>query len=276
MTTTVNLIGTGRVGQTLLRCLSGQPDLIIQDVNSRRYAAAVSAVDATGQGRAVETLKQMRPADIWLLTVPDTTIASVADDLAAINLTPAIAVHCSGFHVAGVMAPLGAKGWHLASAHPMLSFADPEVSAARFPGTWVGMEGDADALDPVGGLFSGLGARTFRVSSEGKALYHAAAVITNNFTTVLQAVALETWERAGVPEEAARDLNATLLRSTLENIERLGPAEALTGPAARGDRAVVDAQAARVASWRADVGEVYVQLSEMAVRLKITGSTEPD
>ena len=174
------------------------------------------------------------------------------------------------------MAPLRLAGWSLASAHPMLSFADPIVSAERFPGTWVGIEGDAEAVPVAAKVFEALGGRTFPIASDAKALYHAAAVITNNFTTVLQAVALEAWAKAGVPDDVARDLNATLLRSTLENIEKLGPAEALTGPAARGDREVVTEQGRQVSEWRPDVGRLYEVLSEMAVHLKSTGRTSDD
>lgn len=279
MDRTVNLIGAGRVGRTLLRLLAAQTGLAIQHVASARAESAEAAVREIAAGTAVERLSDMAAADIWFLTVPDTRIADVASDLRKAfenklkNSTPQIAVHCSGFHSADVMAPLRDLGWSLASAHPMLSFADPAVSAARFPGTWVGVEGDDSAVPAVAQVFAALGARPFPIASEAKVLYHAAAVITNNFTTVLQGLALEAWHAAGVPEEAARDLNASLLKSTLENIENFGPAEALTGPAARGDRSVVEIQGNAVGVWHPEAGEVYRLLSVMAERLKTSGST---
>lgn len=273
MTMKVNLIGAGRVGRTLLRLMAGRPGIVVQHVGSARADSAATAVREIAAGEAVGGLPDMAPADIWFLTVPDSQIVHAAQALADTGTPPAVGVHCSGFHAADVMAPLRDKGWHLASAHPMLSFADPEVSATRFPGTWVGIEGDADAVPMVTELFEVLGARTFPIASEAKVLYHAAAVVTNNFTTVLQAIALEAWDAAGVPAEVARQLNASLLKSTLENVERFGPAEALTGPAARGDREVVAAQGRAVAGWHPEAGEVYRLLSLMAERLKTTGTT---
>lgn len=275
MTTSVNLIGTGRVGRTLLRLLAGQEGILLGQIASRRVEDAQRTVAEIGAGMACD-ISEMEAADIWILTVPDTSIAEVARDIARRGTAPAVAVHCSGYHGADVMATLRAKGWSLASAHPMLSFADPEVSAARFPGTWVGVEGDAAAVQVVAGLFEGLGARTFPIQSDAKALYHAAAVVTNNFTTVLQGIALEAWEAAGVPDDVARSLNASLLKSTLENIEALGPAGALTGPAARGDADVVNAQGQRVAEWHPEAGELYRLLSRLAVRLKTSGTTRSD
>lgn len=275
MTLTVNLIGAGRVGRTLLRLMAGCPDVAVRSVASRRLESARIAVDEAGTGVACR-LDDMAPADMWMLTVPDTQIAGVARDTATCGYPPSVAVHCSGYHRADVMAPLGEAGWTLASAHPMLSFAEPAVSARRFPGTAVGIEGDEGAISAVQDIFTRLGGRCFRISSEGKVLYHAAAVITNNFTTVLQAVALEAWEAAGVAEDVARELNRTLLRSTLENLEEFGPAAALTGPAARGDAAVVEAQGRQVAEWRSDAGQLYALLSQMAVRLKSTGKALDD
>lgn len=274
MTLSVNLIGAGRVGQTLLRLFTSSPGVNIRNVASSRIETAERAVAAVGQGEA-RALGAMSPADLWFLTVPDTQLAPAAEALAASGAPPAIAVHCSGYCTAAEMAPLGAKGWSLASAHPMQSFVDPAVSAARFPGTYVGLEGDPNALAAVGPLFESLGARTFRIASDAKPLYHAAAVVTNNFTTVLQAIALETWDAAGVPAEVARDLNETLLRSTLENLARLGPAQALTGPAARGDRAVVEAETRDMTAWHPEAGRLYDLMSVLAARLKATGTTRP-
>ena len=115
--------------------------------------------------------------------------------------------------------------------------------------------------------------KAFRIDSEAKSLYHAAAVVTNNFTTVLQAIALEAWKAAGAPTEVARDLNATLLQSTVENIGRLDPAEALTGPAARGDVAVVEAEVRDMTAWHPEAGRIYEVMSVLAARLKASGTT---
>ena len=279
MSTTVNLIGAGKVGQTLLRCMARLPDVTIQDVASARHSSSVEAVEAVDQGHAVPALADMAAADVWFLTVPDTKIGEIAAELAETigkkgkASRPQIAVHCSGYHAAEVMAPLRNLGWSLASAHPMLSFADPETAAGRFPGTWCGVEGDGPGVEAIENLLRMLGARPFPIASEAKALYHAAAVFTNNFTTVLQAIALEAWEAAGVPDDVARELNWTLLRSTVENIDRFGPQDALTGPAARGDREVVRDQGRSVSEWHDDAGKVYRDLSALAARLKTTGNT---
>lgn len=263
---TVNIIGAGRVGRTFHSLLGPA----VQNVISRSHAAAAQSVHSVGFGRAT-TLDVADQADIWLLTVPDRSIAQVADTLAAQGHGPATAIHCSGFHRSDIMAPLAQAGWHLASLHPNLSFAMPEAAAARFAGTPCGIEGDAAAVDAAEGLVRAMEGTPFHIASEHKALYHAAAVFSNNFATVLQAVARNAWRDAGVPEEHIDAIHASLLTATVENVLKAGPSSALTGPAARGDHAVVDAQGDAVQSWNSDAGQLYRILSAMAARLKSGG-----
>ena len=265
----VNLIGTGRVGETMLRCLAATEGYDVQDVSNRNPEKAARAVADVGAGRAV-AIDAMRPAGLWLLAVPDGEIARAAKVVADYH-APSVAVHFSGFHAACEMAALGDNGWQLASAHPNLSFADPSQAARRIPGTYVGLEGDDAAVGPAEDLFAALGAKTFRVRSDRKVLYHAAAVFSNNFSTVLQAIAQEAWAESGVPEDVARALGDALLAAAAENVARLGPAEALTGPAARGDADVVETETRAVSQWNPAVGRAYADLSAMAAQLKATG-----
>lgn len=59
---------------------------------------------------------------------------------------------------------------------------------------------------------------------------------------------------------------ANLLRNTVDNITRLGPAGALTGPAARGDMAAIERQAAVVQAWDAPSGAACRARSTPALR----------
>ncbi len=275
----VNIIGAGRVGQTFARLLQDRAGYVLQDVSSARGASAKALVRAVGQGRAVDDLAEVRPAEIWLLTVPDTQIASVAGQLAEVFQARAkptaspFAFHCSGFFPADQMAALRQLNWRLASVHPVLSFADLKVAETQFQGALCGVEGDSDASGVATALFETLGATCFPISSDRKSLYHAAAVISNNFTVVLQAVAREAWESAGVPDHIARQLNETLLRGTCENVCAQGPQAALTGPAARGDDFVVKTQGQDVSNWNPRAGRVYSDLSKLAKSLSKSGKT---
>jgi predicted short-subunit dehydrogenase-like oxidoreductase (DUF2520 family) len=273
---TLNVVGCGKVGQTLARVFHASGACTVQDLKGVELSEATRAAEFIQAGRPVEALRDMRPADLWLVTVPDTRIASVAADIAAASpaLSKAVAFHCSGFLPASTLAPLRALGWTLASIHPVLTFANPGAAVTQFPGTPCGLEGDEDALEVLRLLFGAIGARCFPVQTERKPLYHAAAVFSSNFTVVLQAIAREAWAAAGVPDDLAPKIQASLMKATVENVAELG-ARAITGPAARGDAQVVRDQGADVFRWHPDAGVIYQELSRLARRLALHQSTFP-
>jgi predicted short-subunit dehydrogenase-like oxidoreductase (DUF2520 family) len=272
----LNVIGCGRVGQTLAALLHQQGQARVQDLHSRTLTSAQHAAQFVGAGTPVVALAHMRPADVWLLSVPDAQVAVLAQALAQAQgpkLSGAIVFHNSGFLDSAVLQPLQVLGCHVASAHPVLNFASPETGVRQFKGTPCGLEGDAQALAWLHASLSAVGGRCFEIASSDKPLYHAAAVFSSNFTVVLQAIAQDAWRSAGVPDELIRPLTEALLKSTVDNVLAMGPALALTGPAARGDTAVVQAQGQVVQDWHAEAGQVYALLSTLATQLKREGTT---
>ena len=298
---TLNLIGAGRVGQTLARLWTQAGVFAVQDVLTTSMASAQVACDFIGAGSPAVSLGAMPSADVWLIATTDAQIAASAASLAAqmgharagnkesglvpseTNTTadpgaqglrrPPTAFHCSGALPASVLAPLGALGWQVASAHPILSFANAQAACAQFAGTPCALEGGAAARTLLQAAFTAIGAQCFEVRSQDKLLYHAAAVFATNFLPVLQSVAEDAWRATGVPEALLPHLRASLLHNAVANITRLGPQGALTGPAARGDTTAIARQAAAVSAWDEKSGMAYVALSDLALRL--AGHTPP-
>jgi len=271
---TLNLVGCGRVGKTLAHLWHARQVVQIQDVLTTSVASAAQAVAFIGAGDAAPALAQMRPADLWLVAVPDRQIASSADEMASVfaDQAPATVFHCSGALGASALDPLRERGWQVASAHCILSFAAPASAVQQFAGTPCGIEGEAAAIAWLRPIYAAIGAKCFVLEADKKLLYHAAAVFATNFLPVLQAAAEDLWQSSGVPPELLPHLRASLLRNAVDNLMALGPASALTGPAARGDTELVSRQGQAVAQWDPAVGAAYQALSELAVRLA-TGGT---
>lgn len=272
----MNLVGGGRVAQTLARLWQLQATFAIQDVLTRSLSSAQAACIGIGAGRAVADLRDMGTADFWMLAVPDAQLADCALAVAATAAASGIpgpsdcspiVFHCSGAQGAATLAPLAALGWQTASAHCILSFASVPSAVAQFPGTPCALEGHAIACTALRTAFSAIGARCFEVASQDKMLYHAAAVFATNFLPVLEATAEALWEHSGVPADVIADLRASLLRNVVANITALGPQAALTGPAARGDTDAIARQAAAVSEWDQQTGTAYEALSALALRL---------
>jgi predicted short-subunit dehydrogenase-like oxidoreductase (DUF2520 family) len=249
----------------------------VQDVLTTSIASAQAACDFIGAGKPSSGMDRMRAADLWLIATTDARIASAATALAQQTTalespTGTTVFHCSGALSAAELAPLAALGWHTASAHPILSFANPDTACAQFAGTPCALEGKAEACGPLQAAFSAIGAQCFDVRSQDKLLYHAGAVFATNFMPVLQAVAEDAWRASGVPQALLSHLRASLLHNAVANITRLGPQGALTGPAARGDTAAIARQADALAKWDATAAEAYSALSALALRMAIKSS----
>ena len=272
----INLIGAGRVGRVLGRAWHSSGCYRVQDVLTHSLASAEQAVAFMTTGRAVTEMAEMRPADVWMLAVPDSQIAPTAAALAqALAASPecgrpqtaTLAFHCSGALASAELEPLHALGWQLASAHCLLSFADPNTALQQLTGTPCALEGDPTAVIALESAFESIGVRCFGLAAEHKLLYHAGAVFATNFLPVLQDLAQQLWRASGMPADVAAQLNNTLLHNAVDNLLLLGPAGALTGPAARGDTALVQRQGEAVAQWNATAGEAYRALSQLASKL---------
>jgi predicted short-subunit dehydrogenase-like oxidoreductase (DUF2520 family) len=105
-----------------------------------------------------------------------------------------------------------------------------------------------------------LEALPLQILTEGKPLYHAAAVVASNFLVTLMGAALRLIQQAGVsPEEAFAVLNP-LIEGTLANIERVGIHQALTGPVVRGDVQTVEAHIQAIADTLPELLPFYTCL----------------
>ncbi len=277
---TLNIIGAGRVGRSLAHLWHKAGVFAIQDVLTRSKSSADEAVQFIGAGRAVTHLRDMRAADVWMLAVPDSQIKNVAISMSNMPIAgvfidlSAIIFHCSGALSSHELMPLKDLGCQTASAHCILSFSAPSTAVTQFSGTPCALEGDALATVALQPLFEAIGAKCFDIAEKDKILYHAAAVFATNFLPVLQTVAADLWQSTGMPKELIAPLNTSLLNKAVQNIAAQGAAKALTGPAARGDTALVALQGAAVADWNADAGAAYAALSRLASQIAKNGTID--
>jgi predicted short-subunit dehydrogenase-like oxidoreductase (DUF2520 family) len=262
---TLNIVGAGHLGRTLGRLFAASGAFAVQDVLTRSTASAGEAVAFIGAGRAVQTAAQLRHADAVMLAVSDDQIEAACEALAGVD--GVLVFHCSGAKSSGALQSAAAKGALTASVHPVRSFADPESVARDFAGTWCGIEGDARALALLEPAFAAIGARLVTIDPAAKTVYHAASVFASNYLVTVLDAALRAYQAAGVPEAVARELARPLASETLENVFRLGPRAALSGPIARGDFATVARQQAALDAWDADSGQLYRALADATATL---------
>jgi predicted short-subunit dehydrogenase-like oxidoreductase (DUF2520 family) len=269
MKPTLSFIGCGHLGKTLGRLWADAGTVVIQDVLTQSAASAQNAVAYIGAGSAANNYADLRPADIYLMATSDDSIASACEALVRTSRVRqgSVVFHCSGALPSSVLNAASRRGATVASVHPIRSFASPDDVVKDFTGTWCGVEGDDAALALLVPIFEAIGAKTARIEAAEKILYHAAAVFAANYTTTLLAVAQDAYVAAGIAPDTALQLMEPLVRASIDNVFRLGPAAALSGPAARGDTATVEKQQATVSAWQPKYGEAYRQLAALATEL---------
>jgi pantoate--beta-alanine ligase len=208
--TTVRLIGPGRAGRSFAAALAD----VGYDVHGVLARGEVLSAAAHG-------------VDILVIATPDRAIAEVA---AAVEPDPdAVVIHLSGAHTLDVLAPHPRR----ASLHPLVPLPSPEVGRVRLrAGITFAVAGDPEAAR----LARVLGGSVVTVDDQHRASYHAAACIAANHVVALMGQVERVAASAGLGLEPFVDL----ARAALTDAGELGPAIALTGPAARGDDATID------------------------------------
>lgn len=264
----VSIIGAGRLGTALGVALL-QRGYSIESLVARRAQKARQAavrLDAKPQVLAAKQLTSLRPADVFLITVPDDQIAGVVSQLTALEFE-ATALHTSGALSSEVLAPLHKRGWHTGSIHPLVSVSDTD---ATLDGAFWSVEGDAAALRIGKAIVRDLGGQSFSIHSEHKPLYHAAAVMVSGNVVAQFDVALEMLMRCGLNRKTARRILLPLIASTVRSLQTKDPAQALTGTFSRGDVETVKRHlAALKQSELVDALELYRLLGQRS--LKVTG-----
>ncbi|WP_231757726.1 Rossmann-like and DUF2520 domain-containing protein [Microbulbifer elongatus] len=265
---TLNIIGAGKLGQTLAALWHRRGTFTIGGILNRRRESAARAQAFIGAGTVIDTLAQMPAADLWLLAVPDDQIAATAAALAPVlrgQNTPPLVFHCSGALPASILSPCGTP--RVASAHPVHSFADPQRSLRDMPGATVALEGAPEALATLAPAFQALDCSCLHLDAEQKVLYHTGSVIACNYLTVLLEQSLQVFAAAGIDRQTAAQMLQPIVLQTARNNFALGPEQALTGPLVRGDRATVARQIEALDKTLPDTAAVYRTLGLAALPL---------
>jgi predicted short-subunit dehydrogenase-like oxidoreductase (DUF2520 family) len=187
-------------------------------------------------------------SELLLVAVSDRAIAGVA---ASIPQTDALVFHASG-------ALLSLRDGF--SLHPLKALP-PVGATSDLEGTLLVFEGQHRRTAKL--IAAAVGARFCEVAPEQKALYHAAAVFGSNYVAACLEIAQRLMTRAGVTN--VRDDLASLALSAMENWRQHEDAGRFTGPAARGDAAVLEQHRAALGGEERELYELLA--AEIAAAL---------
>ena len=268
MARTISIVGAGRVGKTLGKRLR-QLGWRIGAVVTRSAATSRAAVQAIGAGLARSGITiDAASADVILLTTPYDKLAGVARALAEVGgkgWRGKIVLHTSGTLDRSVLAPLARLGAATGSLHPMQTFSGtvtPKLSGVIFA-----VEGDPKARRAAQNIARALGGVPVVIEGRDKPVYHATAVLVAGSGFPLIESAVRMLVRIGFTRRRAMQTLLPLTRQMLDNVERLGPRTAWTGPLSRGDYAVIATHAGALKRHPREVQEAYAALAHLATRV---------
>jgi len=278
----IAIVGAGSLATFLAAALNDAgftiTEIIARDTpQSRRHARALAARVGA---RTVTTRSAVLDTTLLWFCVPDREIRGSASALAGHLSTRAaahkknrvpskvpskvrFAFHSSGALLSRELEPLRKAGIAVASVHPLMTFVagtHPSLTGVPFA-----MEGDHAATQVARQIIRKLEGESFSLPAARKAAYHAWATLTSPLLLAFLVTLEEAARAAGFTRKDARRKSLPIIRQTLANYSRLGPAKSFSGPLIRGDAGTV---AQHLAALKKHHGprEVYVALARAALR----------
>ena len=225
--TRVVIIGSGNVATSLAHSLAARCE--VAQIYSRQLIHAQALATAVGCPLATDDLQNLVPdADAYIIAVKDDAIADV---IAATPDNGALWVHTSGSKPIDLFAGHRA---HYGVMWPMQSFSRQMVTPLDEVHFFVEAS-NTTALADLLSLGNMVSRHVIETDSEQRLRLHIASVFSCNFANHLWALADELLTAHGLPFDALKPL----IRTTVDKLDHLAPAQSQTGPAIRHDTQVI-------------------------------------
>jgi predicted short-subunit dehydrogenase-like oxidoreductase (DUF2520 family) len=234
----IGFIGAGTTATALAVRLS-QKGCTVVAVFSRTLSSAQKLARLVPSCQVCYAAQEVADtAEIVFITTPDDVIAQVCGEVQWRKGQSV--VHCSGAHSVDILEPARKLGAAVGSFHPLQTFADVDQAVENLPGSTFALEAEEPLLSMLKKLTSLLNGNWVELKPGDKVLYHAAAVFACNYLVTLVKLALDLWLDFGVSSKEATRALLPLLAGTINNIDKVGLPDCLTGPIARGDSGTIE------------------------------------
>ena len=258
----IGFIGAGTLGRGLALALNAV-GCDIAAVSSRAPASAQWLAKRIAGCDALNTPQAVADAcGLVFITTPDAAIAEVA---AAVSWRAGQGVvHCCGAASTELLTTAADAGAAVGAMHPFQTFAalsEPAEAARRLSGVTFAVSATGWLADYLPSLAAALGGRAVAIPDELRPLYHASAVLSCGYVATLLDAAANLWTNMGFSADDGIRAAMPLARATIEAIATAGPANAVTGPAVRGDAATIAAHLAALAEHAPQLAPLYRELT---------------
>ncbi len=232
------VIGGGRMGPALAWALhrAGFPlgALVVRSATRRQYLQQIFPANSVVSRL---TYSRIKNADLVAIAVPDDAIPEVVAHLTnrSADWSNKFVFHLSGVQDSSVLEPLARAGAVVFSWHPILSVSAADPRSVQFAGAYADIEGPLPGLAMARKISTTLAMHAIEVTPRQKVAFHLAAVVYSNFLVGVAGELRAFFQHLEISPELSIQPFLPLLQSTLENLNKHSPEDALTGPIRRGD-----------------------------------------
>ena len=255
----IAFIGAGTVGTALAVRLKEKGYSIVAVASGSLKSAQNLAKMVFGCRVYADKQAAVDDAELIFITTPDDAIPKVVAEL---KWRPGqMVVHCSGADSVDVLEPARKSGALVGTFHPLQTFANVTRAIENMSGSTFALEGDPKLLPILRQMATDLEGHWIELKPGDKVLYHAAAVMACNYFVTLVKLSTDLWQTFGVSSEQATQALVPLLQGTVNNLEKIGLPNCLTGPVARGDIGTISKHIAALKKAAPAALPVYRQLT---------------
>ena len=251
----ISFIGSGNLAWHFAPALDNA-GFVVKEVYSRNTRHAESLTGRLYQAEVKATLDfSTSPSSIFIVAVKDESISDIAREI--ILPDDAVLAHTSG------SVPLAdlqfAATSNIGVFYPLQTFT--KNKKVDFKQTPIFIEsGNQQTEAALTALAKAISNQVKKIASEERKAMHIAAVFASNFTNHMLTISKEIMEQNGLNYEWLRPLISETINKSLQ----LGPEEAQTGPAMRGDLEILEKHLAFLQEDEA-VAEIYKVVSQHVI-----------
>lgn len=226
-----SFIGSGNVAWHLAPALdnAGYPVREVYSQNPKHAAALIGRLYEAHVNISLDF--SASASKIFIIAVSDDALQDVAQKL--ILPDDAIVVHTSGSQPLSILDDAGSQ--NMGVFYPLQTFT--KTKKIDFKSVPIFVESETSHVEKaLMKMAKAISGKVKRINSEERKALHVAAVFASNFTNHMLTIAREITRQNDLDFEWLKPLIAETLNKSLE----IGPQKAQTGPAVRGDFAVLE------------------------------------
>lgn len=269
-----SIIGAGRVG-TATGFLLIEAGYELMGYSCATELSLREAKSFLGEIGYLYNADAAKEAEMIFITTPDSRIADVCNELVSAGLIDArnYVVHMSGVLGLSELESAARVGAKVFCAHPLQTFPNVSAAIASLPGSYFGITAkDNETIEFGKNIITDLNGIPIEIKDNDKPVYHAAACIASNYLVTLLDSVNQLGKDVGLGENSL-SAYLPLIRTTLNNIERLGTKDALTGPISRGDTKTIQSHIEKLSEMSDDLLSIYKELGKRTVEIALKKGT---